>query len=747
LSHVFISYATEDLQLAEKVCRYLEERDVKCWMAPRDIPAGKDYAEAIVDGIRDARGLIVLLSAASNESPDVYREIRTAGQRNLPLVPIMIEQVEPAERIQYFIGAHQWLSVAEREESDWLQSLASAVRTETTEVPRVGTTIGDRLDLESVIGEGGMGIVYLAEHRYLRQKVAVKLMKGALLENENVRRRFLDEAARAKALRHENVVPILDAGVAEGLPYLVMDYIEGHDLQDQLAGGPIDPPEALRILQPVARALDFAHERGIIHRDVKPGNILISKDGHVYLTDFGIARETMERSAMTRAGAFVGTLEYAAPEQIRGEEVDERTDIYALGCVLYHCLAGNPPFTANTDFELMKAHTELPRPELSQARKDLPKELDSVVATAMATSREDRYESCEALLAKARAALEGGAQTRVPGADDTGTLRPARRRKKEEARAEPPEDGAVTPAAPPATPPPPEPPPAEPPPQADGAGEPPPPPREPEVAPKPAWKRRNVLVAGGGLVAAIAIIVGVVAGTGGGDGVEPSANPPPPTEPSGGGGVLPPSEDAETLPPLTDPLVTDPLVTDSSLTDPLVTDSVLTDGFLTDGFLTDGFLTDGFLTDGTSTGVVEEPFPNVVESDLLSYASTAEFCNRFFSANPVSGAIVCSTQEGITTWHEKWIDASEMFGTYGSFVSGAGAVRGGTDCSQLPAENFWAGLSNPNVGLGGVLCYEGEDGSLWLIWTHDSRSILSYATYGVMTSLYDWWVAQYRNRF
>jgi serine/threonine-protein kinase len=650
----------------------------------------------------------------------------------------MIEQVEPAERIQYFIGAHQWLTVTDREESDWLQSLVSSVRAETTEVPRVGTTIGDRLDLESVIGEGGMGIVYLAEHRYLRQKVAVKLMKGALLENETIRRRFLDEAARAKALKHENVVPILDAGVTDGLPYLVMEYIEGHDLQDQLAGGPLDPPEALRVLQPVARALDFAHERGIVHRDVKPGNILISKDGHVYLTDFGIARETVEKSAMTRAGAFVGTLEYAAPEQIRGEEVDGRTDIYALGCVLYHCLAGDPPFVANTDFELMKAHTELPRPKLTEVRGDLSQELDHVIATAMATSREDRYESCEALLAKVRAALEGGAQTRVPGAGDTATLPPPRKRKRDEAR-QPPKEPVVAKAPPPAEPP------EEPKPGPDDTGEPPPHGPKPAGAEQPAWRRKNVLVAGGGLLAAIVIVVAVVAGTGGGDetsGPGPSA---PPAEPSGGG-AAPPSE----LPP------TDPLLTDGTLTDGLLTDGVLTDGFLTDGVLTDGFLTDLFLTDPLTdpfltdevlTDGTEEPFPTVAEGELLAYAPIATAtCERYLSGNPVSGAIQCSSVEGITFWHEKWPDQAAMFNAYNSYSTGVSATPGAGHCSgTLPAENFWNG--NVQANLGRILCYFGEDGTAWMIWTHVALNTMSYANGTDPASLYDWWLREYVARF
>jgi protein kinase-like protein len=491
------------------------------------------------------------------------------------------------------------------------------------------------------------------------------------------------------------------------------------------------------VLQPVARALDFAHERGIVHRDVKPGNILISKDGHVYLTDFGIARETVEKSAMTRAGAFVGTLEYAAPEQIRGEEVDGRTDIYALGCVLYHCLAGDPPFVANTDFELMKAHTELPRPKLTEVRGDLSQELDNVIATAMATSREDRYESCEALLAKARAALEGGAQTRVPGADDTATLPPPRKRKRDEAK-QPPKEAVVAQAPPPAEPP------EEPKPEPDEAGEPPPHEPKPAGAAQPAWRRKNVLVAGGGLLAAIVIVVAVVAGTGGGDetsGPGPSA---PPAEPSGGG-IAPPSEV-----PLTDSLLTDPLVTDPVITDPIVTDPVLTDGFLTDGFLTDGFLTDTFLTDGVLTDTGNDDFPNSVENELLSYAPvTVSFCDRYTSANAVSGGITCEfTDDGISVWHEKWIDQTTMFNYYYEFVQSVSAVRGQGHCAgQLPAENYWTGAADTTVGLGGALCYLDASGGVWLIWTHDNLNILSYAYGTDRVALYDWWLREYVGRF
>ena len=208
---------------------------------------------------------------------------------------------------------------------------------------------GHRID--GVAGRGGMGTVYRATHIALDHMVALKVIAADLADDDSFRERFKSESRIAVSLRHPNVVPIHHAGEEQGLLFVTMDLIDGPDLRKLLlARGPLEPAEAISILEQVASALDVAHSRGLVHRDIKPGNILIeSRAGaeHVYLTDFGLTKrmdQATEVSALTSTGAFVGTLDYVAPEQIRGERLDARTDVYALGCVLYEMLAGRTPF-------------------------------------------------------------------------------------------------------------------------------------------------------------------------------------------------------------------------------------------------------------------------------------------------------------------------------------------------------------------------------------------------------------------
>ena len=285
------------------------------------------------------------------------------------------------------------------------------------ETTRIGTTVaGYRID--SVLGRGGMSVVYLAEHLRLGRKVALKVLAPALAEDEGFRDRFTRESRRAAELDHPNVIPIYDAGEdGEGLLYIAMRYVEGRDLRSVLnEDGAQNPGRAFFILEQVASALDAAHDRDLIHRDVKPPNILIAEPSdHVYLTDFGVVKHTATRG-VTQTGFFVGTLEYAAPEQIEGRPADPRTDVYALGCVLYETLVGKPPFERDSDVALMHAHLSAPPPRVTDARPDLPKGLDRVVATAMAKATEERFPRCPELVEAARAAVlrrPSGAQRTV----------------------------------------------------------------------------------------------------------------------------------------------------------------------------------------------------------------------------------------------------------------------------------------------------------------------------------------------
>jgi len=254
--------------------------------------------------------------------------------------------------------------------------------------------------VEALVGRGGMGVVYRATDMSLERPVALKLIAPELADDERFRSRFLREPRLAASLDHPNVIPIYEAGAHDGQLYLVMRFVEGSDLRSLLdAEGKLPPERALEILTQVAGALDSAHRRALVHRDVKPANVLLDRDGHVYLSDFGITKQL--GGASTDTGRVAGTLDYLAPEQIRGDPVDGRTDGYALGCVLYECLAGRAPFHRETEAETMWAHMqEEAGPLRGHAR------LDPVLRKALAKDREDRYGSCGELIEAAAAALD-----------------------------------------------------------------------------------------------------------------------------------------------------------------------------------------------------------------------------------------------------------------------------------------------------------------------------------------------------
>jgi serine/threonine-protein kinase len=253
-----------------------------------------------------------------------------------------------------------------------------------------------------------MSIVYGAEHVRLGRMVALKLLSPALATDETFQDRFIRESQLAASLDHPNIIPIYDAGEAEGFLYIAMRHVEGPDLGKVLeAEGPLALGQALFYIEQVASALDQAHSQGLVHRDVKPANVLIARPSdRVYLTDFGVVKQTSSRG-LTKTGFFLGTFEYAAPEQIEGRPVDGRTDLYALGCVLYECLSGKPPFLADTEASVIHAHLIEPVPTLTDARPDLPRALNDVIATAMAKSIDDRYSSCGELVRALRAAALG----------------------------------------------------------------------------------------------------------------------------------------------------------------------------------------------------------------------------------------------------------------------------------------------------------------------------------------------------
>lgn len=252
-----------------------------------------------------------------------------------------------------------------------------------------------------------MGSVYEAEHAILGRRAALKTLLPELAGDVDFRNRFIAESQIVAALDHPSIIPIYDAGEQDGVVYIAMRLVDGGDLQKLLAAAPLDPARAVAILEQVAGALDAAHANGLVHRDVKPANVLIESTGdRVYLTDFGLAKRA-DTQSMTRAGFFVGTLDYAAPEQIRGDEVGPSADVYAFGCLLFETLTGRKPFPRESDVAVMHAQLHDPPPVPSDLRPGLPPGLDAVMAVALAKEQGDRFGSCRELMEAVRGALGG----------------------------------------------------------------------------------------------------------------------------------------------------------------------------------------------------------------------------------------------------------------------------------------------------------------------------------------------------
>jgi Protein kinase domain/WD40-like Beta Propeller Repeat len=285
--------------------------------------------------------------------------------------------------------------------------------------PRIGTEIAG-FRIESLIGRGGMGVVYKAEQLRYGRRVALKILAPELVHDQSFRERFELEWQTVAKLEHPNIVPVYEAGEAEGALYIAMRYVDGIDLNALLAReGRLEPERAISIVGQVGSALDAAHLQGLVHRDVKPGNILVAsgqgvEGEHVYLTDFGVAKQAKTRSGLTRTGLFVGTVDYAAPEQIEGKPLDGRTDVYALGCVLYQCLTGALPYEKDSEVAMLYAHLMEPAPSARAKRPELPPALDAAITKALAKPPDDRYDTCRDLVVDARRAVGLPTGARAP---------------------------------------------------------------------------------------------------------------------------------------------------------------------------------------------------------------------------------------------------------------------------------------------------------------------------------------------
>lgn len=275
--------------------------------------------------------------------------------------------------------------------------------------PLIGRRLGD-YTIEAVVGRGGMATVYRARDQRLGRAVALKVLAPQLAHDDRFRDRFVRESRMVASIDHPNIIPIYEAGERDDLLFIAMRYVEGSDMRKLVQSeGPMPVGRANPLFAQIASALDAAHAHGLVHRDVKPANILVTTSDHVYLTDFGLTKSSAAEAGLTSHGHFMGTPRYVAPEQIRGLPVDGRSDLYAFACVVYEALAGQPPFQRDTELALLYAHVSHDPPPLTPYRPDLPHAVNAVVTRALAKTPGDRFPTCQAFVSALRDAISGGA--------------------------------------------------------------------------------------------------------------------------------------------------------------------------------------------------------------------------------------------------------------------------------------------------------------------------------------------------
>ena len=298
----------------------------------------------------------------------------------------------------------------------------------------VGETIAERYELEEVIGQGGMSTVYKAHDSLLERNVALKVLHQQYNEDEDFVERFKHEARSVAQLQHPNIVTVIDRGEEDGRQYIVFEFIDGENLKELVVRkGRLDVRDALEIAHEIARGLAFAHESGLIHRDVKPQNVLLNGDGRAKVTDFGIARSLDVEHGVTQTGTILGTSNYIAPEQATGQPVDAHTDVYSLGIVLYEMITGELPFPGESFVAIAMKHIQEPSPNVLDVRGDVPLRVASMIDRALEKDPEHRFPTMDAFAAEIEACLaeldrgEDSAVTMVVPA--TQRLQPQKHRK------------------------------------------------------------------------------------------------------------------------------------------------------------------------------------------------------------------------------------------------------------------------------------------------------------------------------
>jgi hypothetical protein len=269
----------------------------------------------------------------------------------------------------------------------------------------IGQLLAGRYELQDIAGSGGMSSVYKARDTVLERMVAIKILHDHFSNDPEYVERFRREARALAQLNHPNIVTVIDRGEFEGRQFIVFEHVDGETLKELVdREGQLPVDEALALVHQVARGLAFAHEHGVVHRDVKPQNILIDEEGVAKVTDFGIARSLEPADGLTETGTLLGTSEYIAPEQASGHRVDERSDQYSLAAVLYELLAGEPPYSGENFMAVAMMHIQRPIPSVRDVRPDVSPRLDAIIARAMAKRPEDRFPTTEAMMAALEAA-------------------------------------------------------------------------------------------------------------------------------------------------------------------------------------------------------------------------------------------------------------------------------------------------------------------------------------------------------
>jgi serine/threonine protein kinase len=417
---VFVSYSNEDQAIADAVCAALETENISCWMAPRDVQGGRPYSGQITQAIREARILLLILTGAANRSKHVLREVERAAHCQNHLLTFRIEPISPGDDLAYFLGADQWVDgfrplpasqhfpALVQHTRKLLQSSAAEQEPEEQSDSAPETFAHFRIFRHADgslfrLGKGGMGVTYKAIDTVLNRPVALKVIAAELLRSPQARHRFLREAQAAALIHHPHVATIHHFGEEEDSYFYAMEFVDGEDLERYVGRrGPLTPATALRVVLQVAQALEAAHARQLIHRDIKPGNIMavINRAGSldVKLIDFGLAKgagsETLDAARITRTQDFVGSPAFASPEQCETKKLDIRSDIYSLGVTLWYLLSGKRPFSGSVG-EVMIAQVIKPPPFDQLAH--LPEPVLELLRRMLAKSPNDRFQTPEEL--------------------------------------------------------------------------------------------------------------------------------------------------------------------------------------------------------------------------------------------------------------------------------------------------------------------------------------------------------------